>query len=232
MCFRPGVDVVIPPPAASIDTPSCAQLLAGSFPDSRGVRARRNVTFYWAGRVVRGGHVSNPMYAARPNVRAELLRLSTTTRPFANGRFVIADSTQGSGLDAHAWMARSVFCWVPPGQRYGDARRHLVAAFHGCIPVFTVPDGHHTLEEVMPWTRMSVTVPEERLALLPEILGNYSQRDVKQMRDLLRRWRHVLWYGSNCAAVSPPLEPTASAPRDAFDGLMQLLAARLERERS
>ena len=38
---------------------------------------------------------------------------------------------------------RPRFDWlqVPPGQRYGDARRHLAAAFLGCIPVFTVPDG-------------------------------------------------------------------------------------------
>ena len=56
VCFRPGVDVVIPPPAASIDTPSCAQLLAGRFPDAQGVRARRNLTFFWAGRVVPRGH--------------------------------------------------------------------------------------------------------------------------------------------------------------------------------
>ena len=233
VCFRPGVDVVIPPPAASIDMPSCAQLLAGRFPDARGVRARRNVTFFWAGRVVPRGHLANPMYAAGPNVRTELLRLSTAGA-FAENSFVVVDSAQGGQLDAHAYMARSDFCWVPPGQRYGDARRHLVAAFHGCIPVFTVPDGHHTLEEVVPWSRMSVTVPQERLSLLPQILANYSRREIKQMRDLLRGWRQVLWYGSSCAAVSA-LPPTsgwgASVPRDAFGGLMQLLAARLEREK-
>ena len=68
--------MVIPPPAASIDTPSCAQLLAGRFPDAQGVRARRNLTFFWAGRVVPRGHLANPMYAAAPNVRTELLRLA------------------------------------------------------------------------------------------------------------------------------------------------------------
>jgi hypothetical protein len=236
VCFRPGVDVVVPPPAASIDTPSCADLLAGRFPDARGVRARRNVTFFWAGRVVPRGHLANPMYAAGPNVRTELLRLaSRTTGPFAeSSRFVVVDSAQGGQLEAHAYMARSDFCWVPPGQRYGDARRHLVAAFHGCIPVFTVPDGHHTLEEVIPWSRMSVNVPQERLPLLPQILANYSRREIKQMRDLLRGWRQVLWYGTSCAAVSavpPTSERDASVPRDAFEGLMQLLAARLEREK-
>ena len=62
-------------------------------------------------------------------------------------------------------MQRSHFCWVPPGQRYGDARRHILAAFHGCIPVFSIPDGHHTLEELVPWSRMSLSVSQEELPL-------------------------------------------------------------------
>ena len=68
-------------------------------------------------------------------------------------------------VDVNEWMQRSVFCWVPPGQRYGDARRHIISAFHGCIPVFTIPDGHHTLEELVPWSRMSLSVSQEELPL-------------------------------------------------------------------
>ena len=79
-------------------------------------------------------------------------------------------------------MRRATFCWVPPGQRYGDARRHIIAAFHGCIPVFTVPDGHHTLEEVLPWHRMALSVPQEQLPLLPQILRNVSAEEREEMR--------------------------------------------------
>ena len=83
---------------------------------------------------------------------------------------------------------------------------------------------------------MSVSVPQERLPLLPQILANYSRREIRQMRELLRGWRRVLWYGSSCAAL-PAAGPAsardqgdASVPRDAFEGLMRLLGARLERE--
>ena len=82
---------------------------------------------------------------------------------------------------------------------------------------------------------MSVSVPQERLPLLPQILANYSRREIRQMRELLRGWRRLLWYGSSCAALSAagPASPSArdaSVPRDAFEGLMRLLGARLERE--
>ena len=67
------------------------------------MRARRNLTFFWAGRVVPRGHLANPMYAAAPNVRTELLRLATSSSgPFAenNRRFVVVDSAQAGLLDA------------------------------------------------------------------------------------------------------------------------------------
>ena len=80
---------------------------------------------------------------------------------------------------------------------------------------------------------MSVSVPQERLPLLPQILANYSRREIRQMRELLRGWRRVLWYGYSCTALSaagPASGRDASVPRDAFEGLMRLLRARLERE--
>ena len=123
-------------------------------------------------------------------------------------------------------MARSDFCWVPPGQRYGDARRHILAAFHGCIPVFTIPDGHHTLEELIPWERMSVSVPQERMAMLPAILRNISDTQRAAMRrELSCAWRR-LWFSSiygTCFGEDPQT--------DAFDALMQVFASRLEAPR-
>ena len=120
-------------------------------------------------------------------------------------------------------MQRSHFCWVPPGQRYGDARRHIISAFHGCIPVFTIPDGHHTLEEVVPWGRMSVSVAQEELPLLPAILRNISAERRDEMRhELSCAWRR-LWYSSiygQCLGEEPQT--------DAFDGLLQVFAQRLQ----
>ena len=81
---------------------------------------------------------------------------------------------------------------------------------------------------------MSLSVPLERLAQLPELLGNVSRRSVRQMRDELYRWRRALWYGSIYGECGlGPDEPEARrapgppVPHDAFDGLMRVLAARL-----
>ena len=112
---------------------------------------------------------------------------------------------------------------MPPGQRYGDARRHIISAFHGCIPVFTIPDGHHTLEEVLPWGRMSVSVSQEALPLLPAILRNISaERRDEMRRELSCAWRR-LWFSSiygECLGEEPQT--------DAFDGLLQVFAQRLQ----
>ena len=41
-------------------------------------------------------------------------------------------------LDAINMSLSSLFCWVPRGQGQGDPTRHMVAIFHGCIPVFSL----------------------------------------------------------------------------------------------
>ena len=253
VCFKPGVDVVIPPPASTIDVPSCEKLRVitaatgtvdelkptasvGSVPASpangsrmpRQDQIRRDNLFFWAGRVVPSAHRLNPMYASRPNVRELILEHIGApgfkiVNTFEGGR-----NASAAGVDTYTWMRRSVFCWVPPGQRYGDPRRHILAAFLGCVPVFSVPDGHHTLEELLPWPNMSLEVPPERLHELPAILRAVPQRTLQHMRRRLRCARRYLWYASIYGACAPGLgreEP------DAFQGLMRVLATRLEASR-
>ena len=108
---------------------------------------------------------------------------------------------------------RSQFCWAPPGQRYGDARRHLLAAFHGCIPVLTVPHGHHTFEEALPWRQMALVVPPERLASLPSILRDVTPADARRMRDELRRQRQRLWYASIYGECERGAAPARRRPK-------------------
>ena len=45
-----------------------------------------------------------------------------------------------SSVRAPSWEVSltSSYCWVPRGQGQGDPTRHMVAIFHGCIPVFTL----------------------------------------------------------------------------------------------
>ena len=134
------------------------------------------------------------------------------------------DGTKPTRVDANEWMQRSHFCWVPPGQRYGDARRHIIAAFHGCIPVLSVPDGHHTLEEVLPWERMALSVSQEQLPHLPAILRNVSAEERDAMRrELSCAWRR-LWFSSIYGSCLGEETQT-----DAFDALVQTLANRLRR---
>ena len=165
---------------------------------------------------------------ATSGVRAHILPLATQpgfkiVNSWPN-KSAPASQARREYVDGAAWMQRSHFCWVPPGQRYGDARRHVIAAFHGCIPVFTIPDGHHTLEEVLPWRTMALSVPQEQLPQLPQILRNVSAEE----RDAMRRelscvWRR-LWFSSIYGSCLGEETQT-----DALDALLQLLGRRLRR---
>ena len=44
----------------------------------------------------------------------------------------------GRKRDAINMSLSSAFCWVPRGQGQGDPTRHMVALFHGCVPVFSL----------------------------------------------------------------------------------------------
>ena len=62
------------------------------------------------------------------------------------------------------------------GQGDGDPTRHMISIFHGCVPVFTLGDTRSTesdalpFEEVLPWERFSVRVPQSSLKELPATL--------------------------------------------------------------
>ena len=99
----------------------------------------------------------------------------------------------------------------------------MLAAFLGCIPVFTIPDGHHTLEDhtELDWPTMSLTVPQQDLAALPAIIRNVSQAEIERMQYRLScAWRR-LWFSSmygSCLGEDPRT--------DAFDALLTVLRSR------
>ena len=246
VCFRAGVDIVIPPPAATIDVPPCNELKTiTSEAAAAGGVTTRDTLFFWAGRVVPGAHHANPMYEKAPNPRELLMtiqgepgfkivntfpdRHNNKNASSRSGRRLQNGEVQPAGyVNKVEWMRRSVFCWAPPGQRYGDARRHILSAFLGCIPVLTLPDGHHTLEEILPWNEMAIHVPPERLKELPSILRAVPQKEIERMRRKLKCAQKYLWYASVYGECAPGLG--GGAP-DAFDALMRVLAARLRKER-
>ncbi|KAL3929373.1 MAG: hypothetical protein SGPRY_001985 [Prymnesium sp.] len=227
VCFRPGVDIVIPPPADAIDVPSCRELGRLLLQPRR----RRDTLFFWAGRVVPNAHRANPMYQHRENVREALMQHASepgfrVVNSFVDGRNKSSSLTKD---ETYEWMRRSTFCWVPPGQRYGDARRHILASFMGCIPVFSVPDGRPTFAELIPWGTMSVEASSvDAIARLPSRLRTFTPAEIGKMRRRLSCVKRFLWYSSiygQCAEGLP------NAP-DAFEGLMTILSARLDRHRT
>ena len=217
---------MIPPPAATIDVPSCSKLR--NLTAAAAPTAARTTSFFWAGRAVPLAHRLNPMYGDDAlNVREILMRHAgspgfqiVNTYPGAKA----GGSKGGNEVSVGDWMRQSVFCGVPPGQRYGDARRHLLAAFLGCVPVLMVPDGHHTLEEVLPWREMAINVSPEDMPRLPDILRAVTPPRLERMRRKLRCARRLLWYASMYGACAPWM---GRGSPDAFDGLMRTLASRL-----
>ena len=71
-------------------------------------------------------------YTSHRNVRELLLQHSLEPGFHIFNTFPNASAASPPpSVDVSEWMRRSTFCWVPPGQRYGDARRHVLAAFLG-----------------------------------------------------------------------------------------------------
>lgn len=177
----------------------------------------------------------NPVYASEVNVREAILAhrgetdfhiVNSYVDPRTNRSGLIAPSPPPH-VDTIEWMRRSTFCWVPPGQRYGDARRHILAAFLGCIPVFSIPDepaAQHTLGELLAWDAISIEVPLSKLAELPDILRAIPSQRIARMRRGLECARKYLWYATIYGACADGL---GGGVPDAFDGLMRLLASRL-----
>jgi len=93
------VDIVVPPPAGTIDVPSCDEL-RDLMPSRELLRQQRSQLFFWAGRVVPGAHRTSPVYAATRNVREELLAHRN-----ASG-LLIVDSRTSAPLKAAQRRAR------------------------------------------------------------------------------------------------------------------------------
>ena len=124
----------------------------------------------------------------------------------------------------------SRFCWVPRGQGQGDPTRHMVAIFHGCVPVFSLaPAGRDDalpFDELIDWRTFSVVAPTDRLADLPATLRSIaaSEPRLAAMRGRLRcAWRLLFWSSLVGSCFGEP------ARGDAFDALMAVLRRRLRR---
>lgn len=234
--FMRGVDVAMPQLLLSArggshsDQPSCDRM-ASSSPHSptferRGQHTSR-ATLLWF-----GGHPGHG------SARTQLFRRFRHDG-LAEPGFVLADSLRGrpeDRRDAVNMSLGSVFCWVPRGQGDGDPTRHMVAIFHGCVPVFTLgasaaTDDALPFEELLPWSELSLRVPSNDLSSLPSRLWEVAA-DGPRLRAMQAKlgcaWRSLFWSSLVGSCFGEPTDDGG----DAYGALMAVLRARLLRRGS
>ena len=182
---------------------------------ARGALHRNRSTLLWF-----GGH------SGHGDARTQMFRLHAQRRGF-----VLIDTLRrigGPRRDAINMSLSSKYCWVPRGQGQGDPTRHMVALFHGCIPVFTLgpagSDDALPFDELLPWPRFSLRVPTNSLDKLPSILRGQARETglIRRMRRGLGcAWRALMWTSLKGSCFGE------SVHGDAFDALMAVLKLRL-----
>jgi hypothetical protein len=232
--FQRGRDVVIPQllllkdGGSHADQPSCERMAHTSpFSPSFGSGRARGVwrpNLLWF-----GGHPGHD------DARTRIFRLHRQGLALGQEKWkrgiVLFDSKRDAKsprLDAINMSLTSRFCWVPRGQGQGDPTRHMVAIFHGCVPVFTLgprtSDDALPLDELLPWPRFSLRVPTDELPTLPDVLNGADGERLRAMQaELACVWRSLFWTSLLGSCFGEP-------PRgDAFDGLLAVLRLRLRR---
>ena len=133
--------------------------------------------------------------------------------------------------DAVTMALSSVFCWVPRSQGQGDPTRHMVAIYHGCLPVFSLGRDANTddalpFDELLDWSRFSRRVPTHQpgLGALPGTLWPIVRDDASlrsMQRELACSWRSLFWTSLVGSCFGEGVQG------DAFATLMQVLKMRL-----
>ena len=220
--FQRGKDLVIPQMlllsggGSHADQPSCEQMATSSPFSPRFSRAelhRNRSTLLWF-----GGH------SGHGDARTAIFRLHANRRGF-----VLVDALRSPARrrDAINMSLSSAFCWVPRGQGQGDPTRHMVAIFHGCVPVFTLGKSENDdalpFEEILPWRRFSLRVPVDELRSLPNVV-RAAARDQAQLKAMQMElgcvWRALFWTSLKGSCFGERLSG------DAFDAFIQVLERR------
>ena len=203
------------------DQPSCEQMalsspLSPTF--TRSERHRNRSTLLWFGGHSGHGDARTRIFALHRRRRG--FELLDSLRPGATRR------------DAVNMSLSSAFCWVPRGQGQGDPTRHMVALFHGCIPVFSLgpraADDALPFDELLPWPRFSLRVPTDELPSLPTVLEAAARApgSLHSMQaELGCAWRALFWTSLMGSCFGEEVRG------DAFDALMAVLRRRLRRGR-
>ena len=220
------------------------------------LRAARPYRLFWAGRASGRKGFRGDLFRFHTNksnhsnhLRDGWLLHDTSGRHQPHGAATVA-ATRRRGWFAES-MARSDFCYSPPGQYHGDSDRYLPAVLYGCIPIFPKDGEALPYDEVLPWANASLRVGLGDVASLHTIIAAVSPARLLQMRRKLGTiWRRLLWTstftGASCAsgaggscvlAWERPGQPQRSLPprylgedpsQDAFATFVEVLRARLK----
>ena len=85
-------------------------------------------------------------------------------------------------FDYHDLLENSTFCLVPRGRRLGSFR-FLEALEYGCIPIIMADGWDLPFQEVLDWSRFSVSVSENALLQVPSIVRSFSDQHILRMRQ-------------------------------------------------
>ncbi|KAK3266985.1 hypothetical protein CYMTET_24426 [Cymbomonas tetramitiformis] len=205
-CHNPKKDIVLPPlqslralkhspfyPNALSDTFEQIMARGGLFEPLEQSTRERNTTLYFSGGMnlvfpagIRLSGAKNG-YDARMKARSSLQGIPG---------YVIKERDP----QYEPMLASSVFCLSPTGAGWG--RRTTLAMMYGCIPVIVQDDVSQPLEEILPYDKFSVRVPEKDIPNLPRILkaipaectADSGDRCIPKMQqELACALRSMLW---------------------------------------
>ncbi|GIL60956.1 hypothetical protein Vafri_15768 [Volvox africanus] len=211
-CHRPGQDIVIPVLAQAnnmIMTPLNPKVKPHP----------RNTTFYFAGKIC--GDNKDPkedtstwpicQTATNPLYSAGIRQLVYYHHSKRDG-FVVRPRSS-----SYVWdMSTAKFCLAPTGGGHG--KRQVLVGRYGCIPVPITDYVLQPFEPELDWPSFSVTVKEDDVPNLHNILRAINETKLAEMQKALACAAKHLWYSSMWGGIFGE-----DSRYDAFATLMEIL---------
>ena len=239
-CTDPDKDITLPPPKfRAVQAPP---LLQAKYRE----KLEKKKLFSFAGDVGRAAHIFMGVPGGRTGERYSHGIRQAVSYLWAGridlGMYIYPRASWGergtANFDYERVVAESVFCGVFVGDGWSGAVVDYVN--HGCIPVFIHDTVGGAYSGVLDQSKFSLRVPEVNITNLPYLLADVPPERVAELQrglvEVQSRFGYESWYrrlGEQMAHVygeeAVGMRPFTSKPgSDAFETLMEALAAKLE----
>ncbi|GIL43551.1 hypothetical protein Vafri_1253 [Volvox africanus] len=219
---RPGKDVVIPVMVTtqglhlSPMNPRVAAIAA-----RRKKSTQRTGTFFFAGRICGDrkppAEVTGTCSPTRPDYSGGVRQLVYLHHRNTTGfKVVPGTKTYLQDISTHK------FCLAPLGGGHG--KRQILVSFMGCVPVLIGDGVLQPFEPEIDWSKFSISVPEQDIPDLPQILNNVSSETLQDMQKRLKCAAQHMFYSSSLGAILGE-----DGRYDAFETIIEILRVRKER---